>query len=77
MLMIAVRVPNRLSSSAQGLNAVLLGALLAAVTAGSGMIWQFGALFAYGLMLVIALLALPFLTVNSASRIGDRAASDR
>lgn len=75
MLLIAARVPNRLSSSAQGLNAVLLGALLAVVTAGSGMIWQLGASVAYGLMLVIALLALPFLTVRSATGIGDRAAA--
>ncbi|MEG3162766.1 MFS transporter [Sphingomonas sp. LB2R24] len=66
MLIIAARVPNRLSSSAQGLNAVLLGALLALVTALSGMIWQLGELVAYGAMLTLALMAMPLLAVTNA-----------
>ena len=61
ILMITKRVPNRLAASAQGLNAVLLGVALAVVIAGSGFIWKSGAGYAYGLMIVIALAALPFL----------------
>lgn len=58
MLLIAARVPARLASSAQGLNAVFLGAVLAVVTAGSGLLWRFGASDAYVGMAVLALLAL-------------------
>lgn len=60
-LMIARRVPSRLNAGAQGLNAVLLGAVLAAVTATSGMLWSSGPGRAYAVMIVIALAALPFL----------------
>lgn len=57
MLLIAACVPGRLASSAQGLNAVFLGAVLAVVTAGSGLLWRFGASNAYVSMAVLALLA--------------------
>jgi len=60
-LMIARRVPSRLNAGAQGLNAVLLGVVLAVVTATSGMLWSGGAGRAYAIMIVIALAALPFL----------------
>ena len=60
-IMIAQRVPSRLNAGAQGLNAVLLGAVLAFVTATSGMLWAGGAGRAYAIMIVIALAALPFL----------------
>ena len=59
-LMIARRVPSRLNAGAQGLNALLLGGVLAVVTATSGMLWAGGAGRAYAIMIVIALAALPF-----------------
>lgn len=64
MLLIAARVPSRLASSAQGLNAVLLGAVLAVVTAGSGLLWRFGATDAYLSMAALALLALAALAIR-------------
>lgn len=63
MLLIAARVPSRLASSAQGLNAVFLGAVLAVVTAGSGLLWRFGASNAYVSMAALALLALGVLAL--------------
>lgn len=74
MLLIAARVPSRLASSAQGLNAVLLGAVLAAVTAGSGLLWRFGASAAYLSMAAVALLAPLVLTSagNGASEAGGQ-----
>lgn len=63
-LMIAQRVPSRLNAGAQGLNAVLLGVVLAVVTATSGILWAGGAGRAYAIMIAIALVALPFLLVR-------------
>lgn len=63
MLVIAQRVPTHLSATAQGMNAVLLGVVLAAVTAGSGLLWSYGLAIAYlamsGLALFGALCAWP------------------
>ncbi len=56
MLVIATRVPTHLSATAQGMNAVLLGAVLAVATAGSGLLWSHGLAFAYLAMVVLALL---------------------
>ena len=56
MLVIATRVPMHLSATAQGMNAVLLGAVLAVATAGSGLLWSYGLSFAYLAMVVLALL---------------------
>lgn len=58
MLVIARRVPVQLSATAQGLNAVLLGIALAAVTSGSGLLWSYGTAAAYGTMACIAAPAL-------------------
>lgn len=63
-LMIAQRVPSRLNASAQGLNAVLLGAVLAVVTATSGLLWAGGLGRAYAVMIVVTLAALPFLLLR-------------
>lgn len=60
MLVIAARVPVQSSAAAQGLNAVLLGVVLAVVTAGSGLLWSFGTSFAYLAMAVLAALAIAF-----------------
>lgn len=60
MLVIATRVPTHLSATAQGMNAVLLGAILAVSTAGSGMLWSRGLGFAYAAMVLLAILAIPF-----------------
>lgn len=54
MLVIASRVPERLSATAQGMNAVFLGAILAVSTAGSGLLWSYGLGFAYLAMCVLA-----------------------
>lgn len=56
MLVIAQRVPTHLSATAQGMNAVLLGAVLAVATAGSGLLWSYGLSVAYLAMAVLALL---------------------
>ena len=56
MLVITARVPSSLSAAAQGLNAVLFGAILAASTAGSGLLWSLGASPAYLAMAVLAAL---------------------
>lgn len=56
MLVIAARVPVQNSAAAQGLNAVLLGVVLAIVTAGSGLLWSYGTSFAYLTMAILALL---------------------
>ena len=58
MLVIAARVPVQTSAAAQGLNAVLLGLVLAVVTAGSGLLWAYGTTFAYLAMAVLALAGL-------------------
>lgn len=63
-LMIAQRVPSRLNASAQGLNSVFLGAVLAAVTATSGLLWAGGLGRAYAVMIVVTLAALPFLLLR-------------
>jgi PPP family 3-phenylpropionic acid transporter len=56
MLVIAARVPVQTSAAAQGLNAVLLGVVLAGSTAGSGLLWDQGIGFAYLAMAVLAAL---------------------
>ena len=56
MLVITSRVTSSLSAAAQGLNAVLFGVVLAASTAGSGLLWSHGLGFAYLAMAVLALL---------------------
>lgn len=61
MMMIARRVPAQLAASAQGLNAVLIGAVLAVVTATSGFIWSSGPGRAYASMIAVVLIALPLL----------------
>ncbi|MEH3098980.1 MFS transporter [Sphingomonas adhaesiva] len=61
MMLIARRVPAHLAASAQGLNAVFIGAVLAAVTASSGFIWSGGPGRAYAAMIVVCLLGLPLL----------------
>lgn len=60
MLMIAHRVPTHLSATAQGLYAVLLGAVLAVATMGSGLLWSWGLAVAYLSMAVLALLGAVF-----------------
>jgi len=49
-------VPTHLSATAQGMNAVLLGVVLAVATAGSGLLWSYGLAVAYLAMSVLALL---------------------
>lgn len=56
MLVIATRVPTHLGATAQGMNAVLLGGVLALATAGSGLLWSYGLAAAYLAMAVLALL---------------------
>lgn len=58
MLVIATRVPSNLSAAAQGVNAVLLGAVLAVVTAGTGVLWARGPQIAYLAMIAVAGLGL-------------------
>jgi MFS transporter, PPP family, 3-phenylpropionic acid transporter len=58
MLLIADRVPAPLVASAQGINAVLIGVVLAGVMIFSGFIWNLGVAPAYAMMSVIALFAL-------------------
>lgn len=60
MLMIARRVPTHLSATAQGMYAVLLGAVLAVATMGSGLLWSYGLGIAYFTMSVLALLGALF-----------------
>jgi PPP family 3-phenylpropionic acid transporter len=60
MLVIAARVPGDLSAAAQGVNAVLFGAVLAVSTAGSGMLWSYGLAPAYLAMAAIAALGAVF-----------------
>jgi MFS transporter, PPP family, 3-phenylpropionic acid transporter len=60
MLVIAERVPATLSAAAQGVNAVLLGAVLAVSTAGSGLLWDRGLAVAYVAMALLALLGAAF-----------------
>lgn len=60
MLLIAARVPNDLSAAAQGVNAVLLGVVLAVATAGSGLLWSYGVAVAYLAMVVLAALGAAF-----------------
>jgi len=71
MLVIAARVPIQASAAAQGLNAVLLGVVLAGVTAGSGLLWSYGTSFAYLAMAVIAALGV-ILAWPARTKISDR-----
>lgn len=57
MLVIAQRVPSTLSAAAQGLNAALLGVVLAGATLASGLLWSYGLAIAYLAMAALALLA--------------------
>lgn len=56
MLVIARRVPTHLGAAAQGLNAVLLGVVLAVAMIVSGPLWSQGVAVAYLAMAVLALL---------------------
>lgn len=67
MLVITRRVPSHLIATAQGLNAVLFGAVLAVSTAGSGLLWSFGLTPAYVAMAALALLGLFFAWPSAAS----------
>lgn len=58
MLVIAARVPVRLSATAQGFNAVLLGIALAVVTFGSGLLWSHGISVSYAAMAALAMIGL-------------------
>lgn len=58
MMMIARRVPVQAAGAAQGLNAVLVGVGLAAITGGSGLLWARGVSLAYLAMAGIAALAM-------------------
>ena len=60
MLVIAARVSGDLSAAAQGVNAVLFGAVLAVSTAGSGMLWSYGLAPAYLAMAALAALGAVF-----------------
>ena len=60
MLVITRRVPSHLIATAQGINAVLFGAVLAVSTAGSGLLWSYGLAPAYLAMGVLALSGLFF-----------------
>jgi PPP family 3-phenylpropionic acid transporter len=60
MLVIAARVPLQTSATAQGLNAVLFGVVLAVSTAGSGLLWSYGITFSYLSMAVLAALGVVF-----------------
>lgn len=67
MLVITRRVPSHLVATAQGLNAVLFGAVLAVSTAASGLLWSFGLTPAYLAMVVLALLGLLFIWFEATS----------
>jgi PPP family 3-phenylpropionic acid transporter len=54
MLVVAQRVPVQFSATAQAINAVLLGVILAIITFGSGLLWAHGAAAAYGAMALLA-----------------------
>lgn len=73
MLVIAQRVPSQLSAAAQGLNAVLLGVVLAAATAGSGLLWSYGVSVAYLAMVALAALGAVFAWPARRSAAIDRA----
>ncbi|MDE2301350.1 MAG: MFS transporter [Sphingomonadales bacterium] len=60
MLVIAARVTSNLSAAAQGLNAVLFGAVLAVSTAGSGLLWSQGPAISYLAMAGLAALGALF-----------------
>ena len=78
VLIIAARVPSRLASSAQGLNSVMLGAVLAGVVAGSGLLWRYGPASAYLAMAGLALASLPILLLSGRARAAsDARGSDR
>lgn len=54
MLVIAQRVPLRTSAAAQGLNAVILGVVLAIATVCSGQLWSYGVTVSYLAMAMLA-----------------------
>lgn len=60
MLVIARRAPAPLVGVAQGVNAVIVGIGLAAVTLASGALWQQGVGVAYGAMALLSAVAIPF-----------------
>jgi PPP family 3-phenylpropionic acid transporter len=63
MLFIAQRVPVHLVSTAQGINAVALGVIAAAATAGSGYLWQACGSLGYLLMALIATIGLSLIVL--------------
>ena len=75
MLLIAARVPMPLSAAAQGLNAVLLGLVLAVVTAGSGLLWSYGTGPAYLSMAVLAAAGIVVAWPSGAARSGGATGS--
>jgi PPP family 3-phenylpropionic acid transporter len=58
MLDVQQRVPPKLTATAQGGNAVLLGAAIAVTTLASGFLWRIFGIAAYGFMAVTALMGL-------------------
>ncbi|MFM5885390.1 MAG: MFS transporter [Novosphingobium sp.] len=69
MLIIAARVPVQTSAAAQGLNAVLLGIVLAAATAGSGLLWSQGVAMAYLAMAGLAATGIVLAWPSKASKL--------
>jgi PPP family 3-phenylpropionic acid transporter len=59
------RVPTRLTATAQGVNAVILGGALALATLASGFLWRSFGTGAYGFMVVAALLGLCALLIGA------------
>ncbi len=74
MLMIARRVPTHLSATAQGMYAVLLGAVLAVATMGSGLLWSYGLGIAYFTMSALALLGALFAWPGGFGNMTDKTA---
>jgi len=58
MMLISQRTSLRLTPAAQGMNAVLIGVILAGITAVSGFIWTWGPAPAYLAMTAVALVSL-------------------
>jgi PPP family 3-phenylpropionic acid transporter len=65
MLDVERRVQPRLTATAQGVNAVVLGAAIALATLASGFLWRTFGTGAYGFMAVAALLGLCALVMGA------------